>query len=126
MSIKGLAILDDQANITMIDPSIITKLKIRPSDVKQTYLSTTTIQGTSYPEPCELADGLIASAIDGQNPIPLPKCYVNEHLPNAIDEVPSKEAVASIQGLQHLQSQFPIKENWPTIALIGRDCKKWS
>ena len=102
MALKGLAILDDQSNTTIVDPSITSALNIPTPDVKHTHLSTTTIQGTSCPEPYALIDGLVVSSIDGANPIPLPSSYINKQLPNVIDEVPSKDVFASIEGLQHL------------------------
>ena len=89
--------------------------------MEDTTLSTTTIQGTSYPEPCRLLNGLIATSIDGSNPITLPPVYIKK-LPNTIDEVPTQETISTIPGLQHLADQFAEKKNWPTIALIGRDC----
>ena len=108
----------------MVDPSIVSALNISASDLKQTSLSTTTIQGTSNPEPCQLIAGLTISSIDGSHPIPLPSAYIYKSLPDAINEVPSKETIASIPGLQHLADQFTPKENWQTIVLIGRDCTR--
>ena len=119
---EGLAIIDDQASISIVDPIIIDNLQIKESDMEDTTLSTTTIQGTSYPEQCKLLHGLTVSSIDGYNPITLPSVYLHKKLPNAIDEVPTKETISSIPGLQHLTDQFAKKKRWPTIVLIGRDC----
>ena len=99
---EGLAIIDDQASISIVDPIIIDNLQIKESDMEDTTLSTTTIQGTSHPEQCRLLHGLHASSIDGSNPITLPSVYLHKKLPNAIDEVPTQEAISSIPGLQHL------------------------
>ena len=121
-TIEGLAILDDQASITMIDPSVVEMLSIKPSDMKSTNLSTTTIEGTSLPGPCKLVDGLIVSALDGSNPVHLPSTYVYKRLPSTIHEVPSRETISAIPGLNHLAKEFIPKENWQTLVLIGRDC----
>merc|ERR1712074_178978 len=38
--------------------------------------------------------------------------------------IPTPEEVSSIPGLSHLAPNFPIKQEWPTILLLGRDCMK--
>ena len=43
-------------------------------------------------------------------------------LPDILQNVPSPEEVAAIPGLSHLAEKFPIKKDWPTIILLGRDC----
>lgn len=119
---EGLAIIDDQASISIVDPIIVDNLKIKESDMEYTTLSTTTVQGTSHPEKCRLLHGLIASSMDGSNPIILPSIYIHKRLPNFIDEVPTRETVSSIPGIQHLANQFTRKRKRPTIVLVGKDC----
>ena len=80
---EGLAIIDDQASITIVDQSIINALDIDSSDLKPTTLCTTTIQGTSSPEPCKVIAGLTVSSIDGTHSIPLPLSYINKSYSNA-------------------------------------------
>ena len=78
LTTEGLTILYDQASITMIDPSLVISLYIETSYMKHTNFFTTTIQGTSYPEPCTIVDGLIVSALKGSNPVDLPELtYTN-------------------------------------------------
>ena len=101
---------------------ILNNLKIKESDMEHTTLTSTTVQGTSHPEPCTLLHGLIVSSIDESNPITLPPVYIHRKLPNTIDQVPTQETISSIPGLQHLTDQFAKKKKWPTIVLIGRDC----
>ena len=122
LSIRGLAIIDDQASITIADPQIISSLQVRPSDISPTMLSTTTVQGTSPPEACQLIHGLVVTPLKGTSQIKLPSTYVHKALPNVLKEVPSQENVKSTPGLEHLAQYFPKKEDWPTILLIGRDC----
>ena len=122
MSIEGLAIIDDQASITLVDPCIIKALDIQTSHLSKTTLSTTTVQGTSPAQPCHLVHGLVVTPLDGTTRIPLPPAYAHNSLPNVLHEVPSRDTVAATHGLEHLAPNFYDNENWSTILLIGRDC----
>ena len=122
VSIEGLAILDDQASITLVDPGVITALEIPSSELTQTKLSTTTVQGTSPAEPCQMVHGLVVSTLKDSDPIKLPPAYAHKSLPNVLHEVPSRRIVESIPGMEHLACHFHDNENWSTILLIGRDC----
>ena len=122
MSIEGLAIIDDQASITLVDPCIINALDIQPSHLSKTSLSTTTVQGTSPAQPCHLVHGLVVTPLDGTTKISLPPAYAHNSLPNVLHEVPSRDTVAATHGLEHLAPHFHNHENWSTILLIGRDC----
>ena len=107
-SIEGLAILDDQASITMIDPEVVKHLQIPAREITTTTLSTTTIQGTSAPETCRVINNLRIATIDNKAAIDLPSAYVYKSLPDMIREVPSPTDVAKIPGLTHLAQEFPV------------------
>ena len=111
MSIEGLAIIDDQASITLVDPCVIKALDIQPSHLSKTTLSTTTVQGTSPAQPCRLIHGLVVTPLDGTTKIPLPPAYAHNSLPNVLHEVPSRDTVATTHGLEHLAANFDDNEN---------------
>ena len=118
-TIEGLAIIDDQADISLISPDVVAKLNPPEHNRCLTTLSTTTIQGTSQPRPVLEVDGLIVTSLDSQTKMGLGPCYVCPDLPDAIDEVPSQEKVQSIPHLKHLAADFYWKkDDWKTLILI--------
>ena len=120
-----MAIIDDQADISLISPDVVAKLNPPEHNRCFTTLSTTTIQGTSQPRPVLEVDGLIVTSLDSQTKMGLGPCYVCPDLPDAIDEVPSREKVQSTPHLKHLAADFPRKsDDWKTLILIGRDCMR--
>ena len=119
----GLAIIDDHSTITFMDPQALDMMDMPNSQLRESSLATITVQGTSSRAPCHLINGLIVSPLEGDSSITLPPTYIQNTLPNAIDQVPSRKAVASTPGFKHLADRFPAKDvNWPTLLLIGRDC----
>ena len=121
---EGLAIIDDQAAISLADPSIIDLLDIHQEDTIPSTLSTTTVHGTSLPTRCNLISGLQVQPLDETSTITLPPIYTQNKLPQVLHEIPSKEEVLSTPGLEHLANHFPDKENWETLIIIGRNCPK--
>ena len=122
-SIEGLAIIDDQASITIVAPFVANRLRIPDHELVSAVLSITTVEGTSAPEPCKIINELTVSSIDNETNISLPPTYIYKPLPNAIDEIPAPADVAEIAGLEDLASKFHNKNNeWRTIIIIGRDC----
>ena len=121
---EGLAIIDDQAAISLADPSIIHLLDIHQEDITPSTLSTTTVHGTSRPAKCNLINGLQVQPLDESSTIALPPIYTQKRIPQVLHEIPSKEEVYSTPGLEHLANHFPDKENWETIILIGRNCSQ--
>ena len=107
----------------MVDPDVIIQLHIPSREITSTTLSTTTVQGTSAAETCQVIKNLrITSLHDGVTRT-LPPTYVCYSLPDASHEVASKKDVAKIPGLRHLAQLFhDKKDELPTIILIGRDC----
>ena len=123
-SIEGLAIIDGHSTMTLIHPDVIDHLQPEASSQFSTLLSTHTIHGTSQPTTHRGVNGLQIRAFhDPQVPQPLPPCYVNEHLPNVIEEVPSHNELLTTPGFEELVQYFPEKNpTWDTIILVCRDC----
>ena len=73
-SIAGLAIIDDQAGMTFVDPMIQKALKLTPESMEATMQGTITIEGESLAKPCHIVRGLVVSPLDGNRKIDLPPC----------------------------------------------------
>ena len=107
----------------MVDPDVIRQLQIPMHEISFAALSTTTIQGTSAAETCQVIKNLQITSLDNNFTKTLPSTYVYKSLPNASNEVALRENVAEIPGLRHLAQEFhEKKDEWPTVILIGRDC----
>ena len=122
IQIEGLAILDDQASISPLHPPIISRLGIKKENLIPTTLAVQTIEGTARSQPCSLVEGISVQSLDRTNEITLPPTYVYKVLPQAIEEIPDRKEVEAIPGLEHLAKYFPIKQEWTTVILIGRNC----
>ena len=122
-STEGLAIIDDQATLSFVDPNAIATLDIDRMDKTPHAHTTATINGIAPPRQCLKIKGLVIKPLSDDAPIKLDSA-LTQKLPNAIQEIPTAEEVSSIPGLSHLSPKFPTKQNWPTILLIGRDCMK--
>ena len=122
-SYEGLAIIDDQSGITFVDPAVGQVMDIPDSSISHPTQSVTTIEGASKARPCKIIHGLIITPLDGQPAIELPPSVMQNNIPSAIEQVPSRNDVANTAGFQHLAAKFPEKNHdWPTLLLIGRDC----
>ena len=120
-SIEGLAIIDDQASHSLVYPTVIEDLGIEKQDQCLVTHSTTTILGLAVPSNAFIIEGLIIKPNYGNTPIQLERA-ITHPLPNMLQSIPSREQVNSIPGLKDLALQFPKKQNWPTVLLLGRDC----
>ena len=69
----GLAIIDDQAGRTYLDPLVDRTLKLPPEAKKLSTHGTITIEGESRIKTCHLISGLIVTPLDGQKEIALPE-----------------------------------------------------
>ena len=119
----GLAIIDDQASRTYVDPLVDKILKL-PSRVKKlTSHGTITINGESPITPCHLISGLVITPLDGQKGIALPEVIMQNEIPDALNQIPSRKEVEETPGYSDFAQNFPEKrDDWETILLIGRDC----
>ena len=53
----------------------------------------------------------------------LPSCIESKNIPEALDEIPDREEVRKMPGLEHLADKFPnIDGKWKTLLLLGRTC----
>ena len=112
--------MDDQSTISYVYPDVVGELGIEESDLLPTTENTITIDGISSKQ-CLKTGGLQIIPLVGETPISLKSALTNQ-LPNLIRDIPTPEEVSSIPGLSHLAPKFPIKKDWPTILLLGRDC----
>ena len=119
----GLAIIDDQAGKTYLDPLVDRTLKLPPEAKKLSTHGTITIEGESRIKSCHLISGLIVTPLDGQKEIALPEVIMQNEIPDAWNQIPSKKVVEETPGFSEFAQHFPEKQdNWETILLIGRDC----
>ena len=119
----GLAIIDDQAGRTCVDPLVDHILKLPRRVKKLTSHGTITIEGESSIRPCHVISGLIVTPLDGQDEIALPEVIMQNEIPDSWDQVPSPEDVSVTPGFEECSHLFPQKDPaWETILLIGRDC----
>ena len=89
----GLAIIDDQAGRTYVDPLVARNLKL-PREVQRKSLhGTITINGESAFTNCHLISGFIITPLDGQKGIALPEVIMQNEIPDSLDQIPSRKEV---------------------------------
>ena len=121
-TIQGLAMIDDQSNITYIHDSVKRTLQIQPKQVRHVKTSVTTIEGSSQPRTWEEVTGLTVSSLDQSQIIKLPPALIQKAIPSVLHEIPNPELIAKIPEFAYLAPNFPQKKKWSTLVLIGRDC----
>ena len=122
-SIEGLALIDDQAGVTFVDPMVGRSIDIPKASAVASTQAAITINGQSPPKPCQIIHGLIVTPLDGQPAVPLPRAIMQNPIPDALNQIPSKQEVANTVGFESFAKHFPEKNySWPTLLLIGRDC----
>ena len=120
---EGLAIIDEQASLTFLDPKALERLQVPDSQLRPSALATSTIEGVSAKKPCKYLKDLQVSPIDGSRTINISSSVIRDELPDNIREVPDIGDVQSVPKFRKVAGHFPRKNNsWPTILLIGRDC----
>ena len=120
-SIKGLALLDDQSDVTLVDPAVVSALAIQPSHLNKANFTIRTVQGISQDE-VFILEGLQVSSINSTFEVELPFAYIHKPLEDSSKQIPEPEVISSIPGVAHLAQHFHKKEDLPTLILIGRDC----
>ena len=119
----GLAIIDDQSGITFVDPLVKNALKLPRQVLRNSMQGVVTIEGESKAKPCHIVQDLIVTPLDGQPEMVMPPAVMQNRIPDAIDQVPSRRDVANTHGYEDFARHFPEKDTkWPTLLLIGRDC----
>ncbi len=88
-----------------------------------TQLQLRTMHGSTCTESHVIKD-LVVSAIDGTNPLTLPKAYTQE-IPITRDQIPTPEMIQRWQHLRHLTHQIPkYRSDLDIGILIGSNCPK--
>ena len=120
----GLAIIDDQATLTLLDTAAIETMGLPNAVLKADTLSTITVQGQSPPEPCLTVSGLRVAPLNrSRKTIDLPPTYLHKTLVSSSREVPTKSQVAGMPGFADFAEHFyDDVSNLKTIMLIGRNC----
>ena len=97
---------------------------LSPNALKNDRLATVTVQGTSTDQPCQIATGLSVAPLNNpKRKIQLPTTYIQNEIPSASQEVPTRREVAQMPGFEHLAPNFHYTDKgWSTILLIGRNC----
>ena len=123
-TVEGLAIIDDQATVTFVDPSIKGLLRLPSRVLRPSRQATVTINGPSEEKPCHILEDLVVTPLDGQKALTLPPAVMQCKIPSARDQVASKREVTNTNGYEQFAHHFSEREqlNLPTLALIGRDC----
>ena len=96
-SIKGLALLDDQSDVTHVDPAVVSALAIQPSHLNKANFTIRTVQGISQDEVLIL-EGLQVSSIDSTYKVELPFAYIHKPLEDFSKQIPEPEVISSIPG----------------------------
>ena len=89
----GLAIIDDQAGRTYVDPLIARNLKLPLEVQRKSSHGTITIEGESRIRPCHLISGLRIAPLNGQEEISLPEVIMQNEIPDSLDQIPSRKEV---------------------------------
>ena len=106
----GLAIIDDQAGRTYMDPIVDRTLKLPPEVKKQSTHGTITIEGESRIKSCHLISGLIITPLDGQKEIALPEVIMQNEIPDAWNQIPSRKVVEETPGYSMFAHEFTEKQ----------------
>ena len=107
----GLAIIDDQAGRTYMDPIVDRTLKLPPEAKKQSTHGTITIEGESRIKSCHLISGLIITPLNGQKEIALPEVIMQNEIPDAWNQIPSRKVVEETPGYSMFAHEFPEKQD---------------
>ena len=115
----GLAIIDDQAGRTYLDPLVARHLKLPPEVKKKSSHGTITIEGESRIKPCHLISGLRIAPLNGQREIALPEVIMQNEIPDSLDQIPSKKEVEETPGYSMFAQEIPRERR------LGNDPPYW-
>ena len=97
-TVEGLAIIDDQASVTFVDPSVKWLLKLPSRVLRPSRQATVTINGPSEEKPCHILKDLVVTPLDGQKALTLPPAVMQSKIPSARDQIASRKEVANTKG----------------------------
>ena len=122
---RGFAIIDDQSSITMLHPSAMEIMGLQQENLESVTLATTTVHGISAPERYPIVKGIQVKGMNALNRhrMEMPETYLHRSLDNFQLEVPTRDQVRQMHGLEHLADKFLNNHtDLKPIMLIGRDC----
>ena len=106
-----------------MDPLVKDALKLPRQVLENSMQGVVTIYGEFKAKPCHIVQDLVVTPLDGQPEMVMPPAVMQNPIPDALDQVPSRHDVAHTRGYEEFAHHFPDKDvNWPTLLLIGRDC----
>ena len=107
----GLAIIDDQAGRTYLDPLVARNLKLPEKVKKKSSHGTITIEGESRIKPCHLISGLRIAPLNEEREIALPEVIMQNEIPDSLDQIPSRKEVEETPGYSMFAHEFPEKKD---------------
>ena len=126
---EGLAIIDEQATVSMVDPRVADWFRVNREAMPTVVYSLSTMEGQNVHHDSRALHGMEIEPLgDSGNEgdtkcISLPPCIESRNIPGALDEIPDREDVKRMQGLEDLAARFPRKkDSWETLLLLGRNC----
>ena len=103
--------------------------RVKRQDMPTAKYTMTTVERQNVPHEGRVLHGLAIEPLSGSGKegsmgrITLPACIESKTIPDSLDEIPDREDVRKIPGLEHLAERFPKKDgNWKTVLLLGRNC----
>ena len=125
--VEGAALIDSQSTCTWVTEGLCDDLGVEDRFVKYEGYTLSTMESDGVRHGGRAIRGLeIAPCIVPQNGNPqgwsLPKC-MERSIPSVVEEVASYEDVNGLEPhLAQYCDNFPPKQQWKTIILLGRDC----
>ena len=119
--LKTYAIVDDQSNCTLVDPKVPKMLGCKAYECDY---SINTVAGCGTTTAGHVVMGLKAKGVFKSKWLPLPKSYTSASIPNAIDEVATRDIVSLHKNLKKYANNFidKIQSSDEVLILVGRDC----
>ena len=100
-------------------PLVERTLKLSPEAKILSTHGTITIEGESRIKSCHLISGLIITPLNGQKEISLPEVIMQNEIPDAWNQIPSRKDVEETPGYSMFAHEFPEKkDDWETVLLI--------
>ena len=123
--IRGLCIIDEQANNTFIDENAVKMLKIPSTNIHDNDYHLTTLSNQGFLVQGSVIRGLQVRGIRESTWIDLPPTLTHPNLPDTREETASPTIVRAHSHIAKYASNFPeIDPNLEVIILIGANCGK--
>ena len=128
----GLAVLDDQASVSMVDPQVAEYFNIMKERLPIITFRMSTLEKKDSPHKGYGVYGLEVRPVHpmkAEKAVQLPTCITSLHMPEVWEEIPDPEDVKRVFGengdWSGLEENFPKKDpRWTTLLLLGRNCKE--